>query len=700
MSDSISFPSPQFLAEHQQFVRRLALGLARDEAGADDLVQETWLAALVGGSGKIVNPRAWLATAMRRRAQNAARAEGVRHEHEARAARREASEDERLHERVSFQHSLVAAVLELDDPYRTVVMLRYFQGLSPAAIARRRNVPAATVRSQLARALAQLRAKLEQREGGREAWCTALAGFLENSKPVVLPSAAIATAAGVCVLVGGAGAAWVWSQRAPHASEALVAIVEPAQTAAGIDEPDFESARVAVMAQDAKLDPAAALEGPSSEELGAKTLEQLQDMLTRVEDELRPRLLTPPADVTAAWSAQHSGPSMQFARVLDRTRFKAAQFESGVVGVRGGGAYFSFVTGSNSYDEEPTIGLQGESLSGNFYGGMKAALMDLGLVDPPGFPRAATASDADDLAALSLGPALPAVNADPRLSALLGGRSREWCTVRMQHTYVLRSVSSDEHDVLAVFVPIHRDANGLTLAWRVLQTWPVPDRRTGPTVVAPRKSLAVEPWSAAMSTDGLLLLLGRLRVLTTARLMAIPDALRERAQSRPIARLLRDYWGMRYVNIDGGGRFFNFATRSNDYQQDPEIDLQGDCFGVNSGQGGGSVLLDLGLGSAQTVGPSFAVPDDERSRLLWDLAWNFKRTTPPPSGQGPMIVSAEEAHRFWDFRNGHSVRAVVGHCYLLRSILPGKHDHLVAFEILDEDTHGIFITWKILKTWE
>ncbi|MEO6707952.1 MAG: sigma factor, partial [Planctomycetota bacterium] len=119
--------SPQFLAEHQHFVQRLARGLARDEAAALDLAQETWLATLASGSQAIVRPRAWLAAAMRRRASNLARSESVRREHETRSARDEANEDAGLQERVSFQHSIVAEVLQLDEPYRSVVLLRYFQ---------------------------------------------------------------------------------------------------------------------------------------------------------------------------------------------------------------------------------------------------------------------------------------------------------------------------------------------------------------------------------------------------------------------------------------------------------------------------------------------------------------------------------------------------------------------------------------------
>ncbi len=286
-------------------------------------------------------------------------------------------------------------------------------------------------------------------------------------------------------------------------------------------------------------------------------------MLNRVEDELRPRLLTPPADVIAAWQAAHPNAGMEFARVLDRSKFNA-QFDSGVVGVRGGGAYYSFVTRSNSYDDEPTIGLDNGRFTETFYGHSQAVLRDLGIIDPVGVPANWSPKGAELFEVISKGPALPTDVADSRLTALLDDRRSNDSRLVLQHTYLLRGVSPNEHDLLAAFVPIHQDAFGITLAWRVLEAWPVPDRRTGFGEKAPRKNLAPEAWTASMSTDGLLLLLGRIRVFTSERLVAIPDALRQQWPNRPLARVLRDYYGDRFVNIDGGGRFFNFATQSND----------------------------------------------------------------------------------------------------------------------------------------
>ncbi|MEO6711040.1 MAG: hypothetical protein ABI054_07580 [Planctomycetota bacterium] len=99
------------------------------------------------------------------------------------------------------------------------------------------------------------------------------------------------------------------------------------------------------------------------------------------------------------------------------------------------------------------------------------------------------------------------------------------------------------------------------------------------------------------------------------------------------------------------------------------------------------------------MSPSLAIPEDELTRVGWNLAWTYERRASPPSGSGPKIVTDQERTVFLEFRDGHPAIATVGHRYMVRSIIPGKHDYLVAFKVLAEDEHGIFITWKILKTW-
>jgi len=168
--------TPDALLAELGWIRSLAQALIGDHADVDDVVQEAWLAAATHPPRDATLLRPWL-----RRVVTNLLAFGGRSS--ARRARRESASapgvapppaDELL-ARAHLQHELASLVLALSEPYRSTVLLRYFDGLSAAEIARRQAVPAATVRWRLAQALAQLRARLDERTGGdRRAWLIAL----------------------------------------------------------------------------------------------------------------------------------------------------------------------------------------------------------------------------------------------------------------------------------------------------------------------------------------------------------------------------------------------------------------------------------------------------------------------------------------------------------------------------------------------
>ncbi len=190
---------PETLLAHGAWVRALARRLVRDSAEADDVVQEAWLAALRRPPREGASVRAWLARVVRNAALQKARSEGGRAARERRTAREEAlpSPDELL-ERVELQRLVVDEVVRLDEPYRSAVLLRYFEGLDAAEIARREGVPAATVRSRVKRGLDALRERLDARYGGeRRAWALALA-------PLALPPRGAALTSTSTTLVTGA----------------------------------------------------------------------------------------------------------------------------------------------------------------------------------------------------------------------------------------------------------------------------------------------------------------------------------------------------------------------------------------------------------------------------------------------------------------------------------------------------------------
>ncbi len=198
------------LLRHANGLRQLARGLVADEHAAEDVLQETWLAALrtppaprpgaeAGGVG------AWLGGVARRLARKRRRGERRRDERERRVAREEpiASVDEELARREILRH-VVEAVLSLEEPYQTVVVLRYYEDLPPRDIAERLGCPVATVKSQLHRARAKLRDRLDGAVGERGQWALALAGVFGWDR--ALPAAA--TAAGTGASLGGLAMEW------------------------------------------------------------------------------------------------------------------------------------------------------------------------------------------------------------------------------------------------------------------------------------------------------------------------------------------------------------------------------------------------------------------------------------------------------------------------------------------------------------
>ena len=158
-----------------EWVRQLVRHLVFDRDVADDVVQQTYLAALEHPPASS-NRRA----AGSRRSPGASsfqthRKETRRRRSETLAARTEAQAAEPdVGHRLEMHKKLVEAVGSLQDPYRAVVVMRYFDGLAPRDIAARLELPATTVHNRLSRALDQIRSRLDGDYGDRKAWSLAL----------------------------------------------------------------------------------------------------------------------------------------------------------------------------------------------------------------------------------------------------------------------------------------------------------------------------------------------------------------------------------------------------------------------------------------------------------------------------------------------------------------------------------------------
>lgn len=171
---------PAALLRADRRLRALARELVRDPGAAEDLAQETWLAAL--GSGEIRFLPGWLATVVRRLSRDQRRSAGRRERRERSVARPEALPGTAdLLAREEARARVVAALLALEEPLRTTLVLRFLEELPPRAVAARMDVPVETVRSRTRRGLEVLREALDRSFGDRASWCTALLPLLRPS---------------------------------------------------------------------------------------------------------------------------------------------------------------------------------------------------------------------------------------------------------------------------------------------------------------------------------------------------------------------------------------------------------------------------------------------------------------------------------------------------------------------------------------
>ncbi len=203
-------PSLSELLAHAAWTRQLARSLVGD-AAADDVVQDTWIAAMRQPPDTSRPLRPWLGTVVRRNVFNRARERQRRETREAHVDVVAAPESaEAQLGRLELHKALVEVVGQLAEPYRRMILLAYFDGLTSAEIGARESLPAGTVRGRLKTAVELLREALDRRFASREAWLFPLTelAFPSTRAPGAGPAGggSHVRAPGAPAAVGGASA--------------------------------------------------------------------------------------------------------------------------------------------------------------------------------------------------------------------------------------------------------------------------------------------------------------------------------------------------------------------------------------------------------------------------------------------------------------------------------------------------------------
>ena len=144
------------------------------------------------------------------------------------------------------------------------------------------------------------------------------------------------------------------------------------------------------------------------------------------------------------------------------------------------------------------------------------------------------------------------------------------------------------------------------------------------------------------------------------------------------------------LTIRGGGAFYSFYRKSSEYGQGSDIGLEQNFLSLIFAGADYGFIYDLSDVPLADVSKDTA----EAGFLL-----EYK----PPTRESEVRIEQRKAADY----EGGSVRyksrisAVVGHAYLLRSIIFDRSDIFVAFKIVREDADGsLIIFWKTLETFK
>ena len=207
-------PTIEELLQEGLWLRRLLKDALPADA-VDDVLQETWSRALQGVPRARASLRPWLRQVAIRVAGALTKRESRRSDRERRSYQpTEQPPTAEIVARMDLQQEVAKAVKCLAEPYRTTVVLRYYEDLSVPEISKCMSVSTDSVYTRLARARTMIRDSLPESMRAR----------IPMTLLPAYPWSSLALASALLLCLGGS--AWVWFPRSAepeliHASKSL-----------------------------------------------------------------------------------------------------------------------------------------------------------------------------------------------------------------------------------------------------------------------------------------------------------------------------------------------------------------------------------------------------------------------------------------------------------------------------------------------
>lgn len=747
------------LIEHRDFTRSVALGILRDPGLADDVTQEvlatTWQAAGVGRSFE----KGWFATVARHLALQWKRKRSRRAEVEERGAHAESIREIDTTERLELGIRVAKAVSSLTEPYRQIVLLRYYEGLTSERIAERMGSSSGSVRSQLARAHEILRRKLEAEFDSRRACVLTLVRFAD---PTAVTTASVFGASSSVPLLLGAGmtgclAIWIgsqWLSGKPWLSgeEESRTYSSPADVAESTSPRKYRE-RPTPSTDSAPMQRTAF--GPALETAAAATpsLQDLMDRAARLQGALRTRLLQPSPEHAA--EAARLGTDGGVSRILGRDRVGVRQ--PSALGPRALGSSISFATGGRDLASDWDLLFRGFSDVPVFE--VPEGPPSIGVILDLGESRLETLVADADLPPTSLAAEYASVHraicsirdpaelrsaieanwpkSDPeRIEAAISderekqreraGRSDpaspeeafawyvEQETLRSRlapvptrrlaalgRTYLLRSAILGKHDLLVAFRTLAADEFGYTIAWRILKQF-VPS--SDGSDAAPRIATTVDKEFESATPAELLDQLQQIREQGSFALLRVAPQRAEELRARfddpdlNVSRIAPDDRFGPITTVNGGGQYLSFVNGSNDPMLAPTIRIDAGRFVCQESQTALGVVFDLGDLPWSTANEAARV--HPQARVLLGIELGLDRTKPRDPGDPSPTERFERAVEGLGKSTWFSGATVeLGHMYLARMIdnTTSQSDVTVIFMPVDRDANGFLtVGWRRL----